>query len=101
MKVLVKKAISFFYPKDSSSDARAPQLLDGLLNRCEEVIVANMKQAVSLTLEILKSLYPRVDLDVAGDGFVATCTDEEGLKLVEDSALTADRIVEMVLVHIE
>jgi hypothetical protein len=60
-----------------------------------------MKQAVSLTLGILKSLYPRVDLDVAGDGFAATYTDEEGLKLVKDSTLTVDRIVEMVLVHIE
>jgi hypothetical protein len=40
-------------------------------------------------------------LDVAGDGFVATYTDEEGLKLVEDSALMADRIVDMVPVHLE
>jgi hypothetical protein len=56
---------------------------------------------VSLTLGILKSLYPRADLDVAGDGFAVTCTDEEGLKLMEDFALTADRIVEMVPVHIE
>jgi hypothetical protein len=40
-------------------------------------------------------------LDVVGDGFAVTCTDEEGFKLVEDSALTADRIVEMVPVHIE
>jgi hypothetical protein len=60
-----------------------------------------MKQAVSLTLGILKSLYPRVDLDIAGDGFAATYSDEEGLKLVEDSTLTVDRIVEMVPVHIE
>jgi hypothetical protein len=100
MKAMVKKVISFFYPKASSSDVRAPQLLDGLLNQCE-VIVANKKQTVSLTLRILKSLYPCVDLDVAGDGFVATCTDEEGLKLVEDTTLTTDRIVEMVPVHIE
>jgi hypothetical protein len=55
---MVKKAISFFYPKDFSSDAQASQLLDGLPNRCQEVILANMKQAVSLTLGILKSLYP-------------------------------------------
>jgi hypothetical protein len=47
---MVKKAISFFYQKASSSDARTPQLLDGLPNQCKEVIVANMKQAVSLTL---------------------------------------------------
>jgi hypothetical protein len=49
-----------------------------------------MKQAVSLTLGILKSLYPQADLDAVGEGFAATCTGEEALKLVEDSALTAD-----------
>jgi hypothetical protein len=47
------------------------------------------------------SLYPRADLGIAGDDFAANCTDKEGLKLMEDSALTADRIVEMVPVHIE
>jgi hypothetical protein len=96
---MVKKAISFFYPNDSSSDARAPQLLDGLPNWCKEVILGNMKQAVSLTVGILKSLYPRADLDVADDGFVATYTNEEGLKRVQDSALMAGRIVDMVPVH--
>jgi hypothetical protein len=95
---MVKKVVSFFYPKDPSSDARTPQLLDGLPNRCREVILVNMKHAMSLTLGILKSLYPRADLDAAGDGFTMTCTGEEALKLVEDSALTADRIVDMVTI---
>jgi hypothetical protein len=39
---------------------------------------------------------PRADLDAAGDGFAATYIGEEALKLVEDSALMADRIVDMV-----
>jgi hypothetical protein len=43
---------------------------------------------VSLTLGILKSLYPRADLDVTGEGFTVTYNDEETLKLVEDSAMT-------------
>jgi hypothetical protein len=50
---------------------------------------------VSLTLEILKSLYPWADLDAAGEGFVATCTDEEALKLLEDSTLTTNDIIEV------
>jgi hypothetical protein len=54
-----------------------------------------MLQSVSLTLGILKSLYPRADLDVAGEGFAATCNDEEVLKLVEDSTKTAGQIVNM------
>jgi hypothetical protein len=34
-------------------------------------------------------------LDAAGEGFIATCSDEEVLKLVEDSAVTAGHIVDM------
>jgi hypothetical protein len=96
---MVKKTVSFFYPKDSSSDAWAPQLLDGLPNWCQEVILTNMKQAVSLTLGILMSLCTWADLDAAGDSFVATFTDKEGLKLMEDYALMTNRIVDMVSVH--
>jgi hypothetical protein len=99
LKVMVKKVVSFFYPKDPSSDARTPQLINVLPNRCQDANLVNMKQAVSLILSILKSLYPRADLDVAGDGFAVTCTGEESLKLMKDSAFTADRIIDMV--HID
>jgi hypothetical protein len=43
-----------------------------------------MRKASSLTLWILKSLYPRADLDAVDEGFVTTCTEEEDDKLVED-----------------
>jgi hypothetical protein len=43
----------------------------------------------------LKSLYPRADLDTVGEGFTVTCNDEEALKLVEDSAVTAGHIIDM------
>jgi hypothetical protein len=59
------------------------------------VILTNMKQSASLTLRILKSLYPRVNMDAAGESFLVTYTDEEALKLVEDSIVMADLIVEM------
>jgi hypothetical protein len=36
----------------------------------------------------LKSIYPWANLDVAGKGFKVTYSDEEALKLVEDSAVT-------------
>jgi hypothetical protein len=57
-----------------------------------------MKQSMSLTLRILKFLYPRVDLDAAGEGFAATSSDDEALKLVEDSAVMEEHIVDMLLV---
>jgi hypothetical protein len=54
-----------------------------------------MRQSVSLTLRILKSLYPRADLDEVGEGITVTCIDEEALKLVEDTALTMGQVVDM------
>jgi hypothetical protein len=69
-------------------------MLDSLPTRSSEIILASMWQSVSLTLGILRSLYPRADLDVAGEGFAATCSDE-ALKLVEDSAKTASQVVDM------
>jgi hypothetical protein len=58
-----------------------------------------MNQSASLTLGILKSLYPRANLDMVGDGFVTTCTEDEANKLVEDSTVTASQIVEMLPVN--
>jgi hypothetical protein len=54
-----------------------------------------MRYSVILTLRILKSLYPRADLDVAGESFVVTCSDEEALKLTEDSAVTVGQVIDM------
>jgi hypothetical protein len=41
------------------------------------------------------SLHPRADMDVAGEGFTMTCSDEGALKLIEDSAVTAGQVVDM------
>jgi hypothetical protein len=70
-------------------------MLDNLPTQSREIILTNMRQSVSLTLRILKSLYPRADLDAAGEGFVVTCSDEEALKLVEDSAVMVGQIIDM------
>jgi hypothetical protein len=40
---------------------------------------------VSLTLMFFKSLYPRAILDAVGEGLVASYTEEEASKLVDDS----------------
>jgi hypothetical protein len=95
---MVDTTVAFFYPGESSN-AHAPQMLDSLLNWSWEIILANMQQSVSLTQGILKSLYPRADVDVAGEGFAATCSDEEALKLVEDWAMIASQIVDMLGVN--
>jgi hypothetical protein len=65
-KIRCYNAVAFFYLGESSSEACAPQMLDNLLRRSREIILANMRQLASPTLRILKSLYPRADLDAAG-----------------------------------
>jgi hypothetical protein len=54
-----------------------------------------MRKASILTLLILKSLYPQANFDAVSEGFVLTCTEDEAIKLVEDSAVMASQIVEM------
>jgi hypothetical protein len=94
---MVENVIPFFYPGESTGTC-APHMLDNFPSISWEIILANMKQSASLTLGILKSLYPRVDLDTVGEGFVVTCSDEEIMKLIEDSAMMAGHIVDMLLV---
>jgi hypothetical protein len=92
---MVDNAVAFFYPSEFSSAAHTPQMLDSLPMRSRELILTNMRQSASLTLKILKSLYPRADLDTASEGFMETCSDEEALKLVEDSDVTVGQVVDM------
>jgi hypothetical protein len=63
-------------------------MLDSLPTRSQEIVLANMRQSASLTLGILKSLYPRDDLHAVCEGFAMTCSDEEALTLVKDSTVT-------------
>jgi hypothetical protein len=92
---MVENAIAFFYPGESSTGTHAPQILDSLPTRSQEIILVNMRQSASLTLSILKSPYPRTDLDMEGEGFAMTCSDEEALKLIEDYVVLAGHIMDM------
>jgi hypothetical protein len=95
LKVMVDNVVAFSYPDESSSRTQDPQTLDSLPTRSWEIILTNMKQLASLTLGILKSLYPWADLDTAGEGCVMTYGDEEALKLIEDSTMTAGHIMDI------
>jgi hypothetical protein len=70
-------------------------MLDSLPTKSKKIILANMKQSAGLTLRILKSLYPQANLDRADEGFAMTCSNEEALKLIEDSAMTAGQVLDM------
>jgi hypothetical protein len=95
LNAMVDNAIAFFYPGESSSEACTLYMLDSLSTRSQEIILTNMRQSVSLTLGILRSLYPQANLDTMGEGFAVTCSDEEALKLVEDFAVMVGQVVGM------
>jgi hypothetical protein len=57
-----------------------------LPTQSQKIIFSNMRKA---TLRILKSLYSKADLDAAGEGFVATCTEDEEIDLVQGFLKTA------------
>jgi hypothetical protein len=40
---MVDNAIAFFYPIESSSDTHAPQMLDSLSNRSQDITLVNMR----------------------------------------------------------
>jgi hypothetical protein len=97
--MMVGNAVTFFYPSESSFEVCVPQMLGSLSTRSREIILVNMRQSASLTLRILMSLYPQADLDAVGEGFVMTCSDEEALKLIEDSVVTVGQIIDMLRVY--
>jgi hypothetical protein len=82
LKAMAENVVVYFYPQDSDTASRTPELMDMLLTKSREVIASNLRKASSLTLGILKSLYPKVDLDAAGEGFMATCSKGEATNLV-------------------
>jgi hypothetical protein len=73
---MAKNVVAYFYHQEPDLVSRAPEVLDMMSTRSWEVIITNMRKASSLTLGILKPLYPRDDLDVAGEGFAASCTEK-------------------------
>jgi hypothetical protein len=92
---MVENAVVYFYLDDLASAARVAMLLERLSTQYQEVILTHMRKASTLTLRILKSLYPRADLDVAAEGFAATCIKDEANKLMEDSVVMLSRVMEM------
>jgi hypothetical protein len=96
LKAMAENIVAYFYPQDSDTVAWVPELLDMLPARSREVITSNMRKASRLTLGILKSLYPKADLDVAGEGFTATCSKDEVADLVQSFMESATRVIEMI-----
>jgi hypothetical protein len=61
-----------------------------------ELIKKQMLMASSLTLGVLKSLYPHANLDVAGEGFAKDCDQAQAAQLIGDSLQAAAQIFDMI-----
>jgi hypothetical protein len=96
LKTVAENAVKYFYSQDSDAVWQTPELLDQPLTRSREVIHSNMCKASSLTLRILKSLYPKEDLGAGDEGFAPTCTEEEANELVRRFLEMVTWIVEMI-----
>jgi hypothetical protein len=82
LKAIGKNTVAYFYPQDLDTMSRAPELLDMLPTRSQEVIISNMRKVSSLTLGILKSLYPKADLGATAERFTTMCSEDEATNLV-------------------
>jgi hypothetical protein len=96
LKAVAENVVAYFHPQDSDMASRTLELLDMLPTRSWEVITSNMRKASSLTLGILKSLYPKADLDATDEGFTATSSEGEATNLVQSFIETATRVTEMI-----
>jgi hypothetical protein len=45
LKVMAENMVAYFYPQDSNTAPRAPELLDMLLTQSREIIISNMRKA--------------------------------------------------------
>ena len=78
------------------SDLEIPRLLDSLPSRVRGYIKSAWVKASSQTLGILKSLYPRVDLDVVADGWAANMTPKTANETMASFRDVATRVATMI-----
>jgi hypothetical protein len=61
-----------------------------------EVIICNMRNVSWLTLGILTSMYLKAEIGAVGEGFAATCSEDEAYNLVQSFLETVTRMIEMI-----
>ena len=92
----MEKVVSYFPSDQAHAASQVPELLSAVPDKTQEQMKKRMLKASSLTLGILKSLYPRANLDVAGEGFAKDCESAQASRLVKDSVAAATEIIEMI-----
>ena len=91
-----RKVVSYFYSGQAHTASQLPELLTTVPEKTRELMKKRMLRASSLTLGILKSLYPRANLDIAGEGFAKNCEPMQASQLVKDSVAAATEFIEMI-----
>ena len=96
MKQITRSTLGYFYPEAELSDSEVPRLLDSLPGRVRGYIKTALVKADSLTLGILKSLYPKASLYVVADGWAADISLEKADKTVRSFKGVATKIAAMI-----
>jgi hypothetical protein len=85
-------AIAFFYPGESTPKHVPPRQpansVSGDYSRQYEAIGESNSWDFEVPI-------PQADLDMAGEDFAVTCSNEEALKLIKDSAVMVGQIIDM------
>ena len=96
LRTAAEKVVSYFHSGQAHTASQVPKLLAAVPNKTRELMKKRMLKASSLTLGILKSLYPHANLDVAGEGFAKDCEPARASQLVKDSVTAATEIIEII-----
>jgi hypothetical protein len=96
LRTAAEKVVSYFYSDQAHAASQVPELLSAAPDKARELMKKKMLRASSLTLGVLKSLYPRANFDIAGEGFAKDCEPARAAQLVKDSVAAATEIIEMI-----
>ena len=88
--------LDIFYQGADLSDPEIPRLLDTLAARVRWSIKDALVKVSSLTLGILKSLYPKASLDVVADGWAAGVSLEKADEIVRSFKGVGTKIAAMI-----
>ena len=91
----LRSTLEYFYPGVDLSDSELPCLLSTLPARIRGCVKTATIKAGSLTLGILKSLYPKAALEVIADGWAAEITKDDACRLMQSFRDVAFKLVPM------
>ena len=86
--------IKYFTPHTDPTIGMA-NLLNKIPNQARDWVRRIAERSSQVTMGILKSLYPRANIDAAGDGWAQDVTQDQAGALADSSQSAAERVTRM------